>query len=394
MTISAAAPRRVLIVGAGALGISLAYHLQQLGLPHVQLVERQFPGSGSTGWSAGLVSVQLWNPDDVRLVLRSWELFTLAATRAHLSVERPGMYTLASEADAATLQTNVTAQQSVGAPVELVPRAAWAERLPTLQLDDVGAISYAAGDGMVAPGDYALALAGISRKRGAQILQNTPVRSLLVRDDVVRGITLGDGRTLEAEVVVLAAGVWSARLCESAGLGLPVCPYRTQIAILKMAQARAQPIVHDAAAGMYFRPEADEELLVGDGTTHHREDPDHYDESANVQFVESVAERLLHRMPAAASAMPAAGWAGLVLGTPDRLPLIGPHPTVEGLWLCLGGNGFGLMRAPALGELAAHRLLQRPLPSALRGLEGYGLPQRLADRWSALSVAQSGFTLR
>ena len=116
-------------------------------------------------------------------------------------------------------------------------------------------------------------------------------------------------------------------------------------------------MLHDVAQGCYLRPGAPGELVAGNGTTTRPEDPDDWRREADPAFVEGALRRVRARMPTLAQSQAGEAWAGLDAATPDRLMLAGPAPGAEGLWLLVGGNGHGFMRAPAAGEALAALLL-------------------------------------
>ncbi|HLF16334.1 MAG TPA: FAD-binding oxidoreductase, partial [Candidatus Thermoplasmatota archaeon] len=153
--------------------------------------------------------------------------------------------------------------------------------------------------------------------------------------------------------VVVAGGSWTRGLLAPHGVRLPLQNYRTQLCSLEIGGAAGLPIVHDLTKHFYTRPESDATILAGDGTELKPFEPDGFDERASPAFVEATAERVVARFEAGGEARVRAGWAGLCVATPDRRPLCGPVPGVEGLFVLTGDNGFGLMRGLALGERLA-----------------------------------------
>ncbi|MFW5949605.1 MAG: NAD(P)/FAD-dependent oxidoreductase, partial [Halolamina sp.] len=163
----------------------------------------------------------------------------------------------------------------------------------------------------------------------------------------------GDGPRVDGErfdAVVVAGGGWTKRVLAPTGIRLPLKPYRVQ-ALVSPADYDG-PMVHDAEAGVYFRPHP-EGLLAGDGTVPEECDPDDWDPSGDDWFVEGATETVATRT--GSHAAPIAAWAGLATATPDREPLLGE--VESGLYVATGWQGHGFLRAPGTGEALAEQVL-------------------------------------
>ena len=378
---------RVVVVGAGVLGTSLAHHLRLRGAD-ATLVEAAAPGSGTSSRGAGLLGEGGWHPTGIRLVTRSLELLrdfsdACAQQGVPFRLNVTGSTTLVPEGLVPHARALAAAQRAAGADVREVPLAD-VPGLPLhagVDLDGVAAAFHYPRDAWALPRLYAeiLALSLPRVVRGAA--------SLAVRDG--RAVVRVSGETLPADAVVLACGVHTRALLQEAGLDAPLRAYRTQALRVLHPRAAAVPILHDAVQGCYLRPHSPGQLLVGNGTTTTPEDPTRWRAEADAAFVEASLARVRRRFPFLADARPGEAWAGIDAATPDRLLLAGPHPDQPDAWLLAGGNGHGFMRAPAVGEsLAALLVGERPRVA----LDAYD-PRRFAGRMGMDFRIREGYAL-
>lgn len=378
---------RVAVVGAGVMGVSAAYHLKKGGA-EVVLVEGRGPGAGTSSRGAGLVCEGMWHETSLALVRRSME--TLRALSAWAQEEEwpfryweVGSTTLVPARLASAAERIAAFQRRHGADAQVLEPAALAKlpRHEGVRLDDVALGIHYPRDGWALPRMLCEMRAGQFHEMGVEFV-SSPAK--LVREG---GRVRVSG--IEADAIVLAAGVWTRSLLRQVGLDAPLLPYRTQAQRFAAPGAHGVPILHDAVQGFYLRPAWPGQLLVGDGTTTTPEDPDRYREDADDAFVEASRRRLGHRLPGLAQARAMEGWAGVDAATPDRLLLAGPHPDAPEAWLLAGGNGHGFMRAPAAGEALAARILRREPPVDLAPFD----PARFAGRMADPFGIREGYTL-
>lgn len=341
------------------MGAATAWHASQ-HIDDVLILDKGQACSGTSPRGAGLVHRLLWDPLDVSLVDRSMDQFrALEATGARgFQYHDPGGLLIAPASQARELDRLKRIWHAQGVEVlELIDHDEVAE-LPgggdlVLAPDDQAYL--VEDDGWCVTTDAVHAMLDQAQAHGAELRVQTPV------DQVEDGaVVLADGQRLTAEAVVVAAGVWTPELLTERW-SVPVKAYRPQAAVVEIDLPDRLPIVHDAAHGTYWRPEGPSKLLVGDGTVLDPQRPDD-DPPVEPGFTEALAEKLSRRWPAAGQAGLVRAWAGYEAATPDRRPLVGPVPGTEATYLCTGGNGFGFMRSPALGEAAACLALGRPAP--------------------------------
>ncbi|EKP95526.1 NAD(P)/FAD-dependent oxidoreductase [Thermaerobacter subterraneus] len=265
--------------------------------------------------------------------------------------------------------------REAGIAVHDLTPAEGATAVPAWNWADVEAAWFVPGDGTLLPGEVARTLARRLRQREVAILEETPALELGLGHGAggpaVAGVRTPQG-PVAADAVVVATGVWTRRLLQTAGLDAPIKPYRTQLSFWALPgdlDPSTVPPLHDVTGEYYWLPR-EGFLAVGDGTQLVEQDPAAFRREPDPEFIAACRARLEHRLPAARGAELVRGWAHLCDATPDRRPLLGPYGGVEGLHLAVGFNGFGVMRAPAVGELVARFVLGEEPALGGRPLEG------------------------
>ncbi len=367
---------KVIIVGTGIAGLSLGYFLKQAGVEVVFFDQANLTG-GSSAKAAGLVTLQLRRPLDIQAVRESLAFYRLVEEKSQgiFRYRKTGLLWLARSPEAVTLLYEAyRVQRDLEVPVEYedgpVPAA------PPGLLGILGS-TYCPADGYVNPYAVGYALYTYFRHTGTPVRLLEKVTGLKTRNGRVIGVIVNGRESVEADRVVLCTGVWTAkRLKEWLGLPLPLVPYRAQAASLQSSTLKG-PALYDLDTGIYLVPEQAGQWIVGDGTQLVPQDPDGYKEGPDPEFYDHVSEPLSTFMPMVATeARLGHGWAGLLAGTPDQSPLLGPYPGVDGLVIAAGSNGSGIMRAPGMMRwLSEWTISEKPLP-----------PQVRVDRFSDLAM--------
>ncbi|WP_323675119.1 FAD-binding oxidoreductase [Halorubellus sp. PRR65] len=344
--------REVAVLGAGALGATVAFDLAFAdedadGEPvEVTLFEAGSVADGSTGRAAGVCYNAFAEDVDAEIGARAVERFRTFDEVGEFEFHESPYVWLAREGDddrEHAIREQLPRMQQHGVAAVRMERDEVAERFPSLASDDVAVAAVAGAAGYTTPASYARTLAVLAKRQGAELRQHEPA-SVDVDPLRVNGETFDD--------VVVATGAHTKRVLADAGYAVAMKPYRVQAATY--ATEYDGPMVYDATDGFYLRPHADG-VLVGNGTEEREADPDEYDRDANDGFAESLQARASDRAPAVADARVTDAWAGLCTATPDRDPLVGALD--DGLYVGTGFQGHGFMRAPAIGESLAEQVL-------------------------------------
>jgi sarcosine oxidase subunit beta len=350
----------VVIIGAGVNGASLAYHLAQAGISKVVILEKQVAAAGATGLSSGLVRMHYANEIEARLALSSFQYFRNwgEVVGGDCGFVETGFVRTVGPQNTEKLRANVAMLQRIGVETRLVAGAELSALLPTMRLDDVALAAYEPHSGYADPTATTLSLLDAARRRGVVLEQGVTVQGFAARGGRITVVQTSAG-SIEAGVVVCAAGGWTMKLLEPLGLHFPVWNVRHQVVILQRPPEIWQEHMTfiDGALDAYYRPDSPGLTLVGGGAMQPGIDPDTYEQTVDDSFVEEVAEKISYRMPAMASATYRRGWSGVFAVSADLHPLIGPVPGYENGYAIFGCNGTGFKTAPAVGKAVAEQIL-------------------------------------
>lgn len=350
----------IVVVGAGVMGASIAFHLAERGTKGVTVLDARHAGEGMSSRSSALVRMHYTFEPEVKMALDSLAYFKAW----HERVGRPSPFTscefvrIVDKDDTAALRANVEMQRACGADVRLISGAELAEMEPGWALDDVEVAAYEPdagyGDGAVVAGDFL----NHARERGVAYRPNTPVRKLAMTNGRVTGVVTDDGG-IGADVVVVAAGPWTGPLVAQAGIELPIDTEYHEVAVLR--HPPSGPPVRlsciDSTTGTYFRPEGAGGTLIGEFTGPLGVSPDDFPQSPGTESLAELVGRAARRVPVLQDAGFAGGTTGVYDLTPDARPMLGGWPSVDGLLIVAGFSGMGFKISPAIGHAIASQIL-------------------------------------
>lgn len=351
---------QVIIIGGGAMGASIAYHLAAKGVREVLLLEKENAlAQGSTGRSLGGIRHQFSTATNIRLSLGSVAKFKrfneeIGPADFHWVGY---LFLLDNEKDLADFKRNVALQQSFGVPVQLITPDEARECVPQMNVDDILGATFCPADGFGDPSAVALGYASAARKMGVEIRTGSEVIGIRVDGGRVNGVVTKD-ETIECEWVIDAAGPYAAEVARMAGVELPIVPLRRQVFITEPFDLlpKSLPMTIDFGTSFYFRREGPAVLI---GMTDKREPPSfktHWDAS----WRDQVIAQAIHRVPVLENATIARGWGGLYDTTPDANPIIGPVPEVKNFLIAAGFSGHGFMHSPMTGQLITELVCGEP----------------------------------
>ena len=347
----------VVIIGGGIMGASTAFHLANRGCRGVLLEAGEFFGQGSTGLNAGGFRSQFGAPVNIELSRLSIGMMERFAVEMHQEVglRRCGyLFMLDNDADLAQFTRNVAVQNAHGVPSRIVSTAEIAALAPEVDCAGIIGGSWCPADGLVDPNSLLQGYVSNARALGATLLTNAAVTAIDVAGSRVTRVHSSAG-VIETARVVITAGAWSASVGAMIGVHIPIEPIRRQIAVTApLPKLRADfPFVIDFSRALYFHREGNAILT---GMSNRAEQPG-FDTQVDEAWRLTHLEQAMQRLPMLADASIAAEWAGLYEVTPDDQPILGRVPSVDGVFLCAGFSGHGLMHGPAAGLLMAEELL-------------------------------------
>jgi 4-methylaminobutanoate oxidase (formaldehyde-forming) len=350
---------RVVIVGGGIAGASVAYHLARAGWTDVLLLEKGELTSGSTHHAAGLVTQ--FNPAPAMLRFRRYSVALYEELGVFAAV---GSVRIASSRDALLdLRRAVSRVAALGLAVDELTPDEVAARLPGATADGIHGGIWIAGDGHVDPHIATHAVADAARALGVEVRRGTRLTAIeLDGDRAVRAVQT-DAGPIETQHVVNAAGIWAPQVAALAGVAVPSVPVDHQHAVLQARLPRDGPCFRDPEHLVYGRPEAGGMLIGGYEPEPVARWADGVPWRHGASPVESDMDRFAPLLEGAIRRFPFLEHAGVMrllchpdAMTPDGNPLLGPVPGVRGFWLAAGLslNGFGA--AGGLGKSLAEQM--------------------------------------
>jgi len=352
-------PAPVVIVGAGVMGASVAYHLTARGWRDVLLLDRSDgPGQGSTGVATGGFRAQYGTAINVRLSLLARE--KLRRFQDEIGVD-PGylpagyLWLAETRAELDGLHAGLKVQRAEGlheateVSVEEIGRIS-----PAVRRDSVIGGTFCPTDGFIAPLQVLNGYLAAALRSGARVEWQTAVTGL-IRDDHGSIIALETSRgRIATGAVVNACGAWAAELAGHGGVSLPVTPLRRQIAVTVPCSllSPTTPMTIFVGDGFHFRVRDGRALLLWPNPGVPGKP---FDVTVDREWIDMVAAMAHRRVPILRQVAIdiACCHAGLYEMSPDRHALLGPAPGCDNLFLINGSSGHGVMHAPALGQLLA-----------------------------------------
>lgn len=365
---------RVVIIGGGVIGCSVAYHLAHLGWTDVLLLEQGSLSCGTTWHAAGLVGQLRATEASTRLVQYSTELYSRleAETGLGTGYRVCGGLTLARSADRMTqLRRTAASAAAYGLECELLTAAQAAERYPLIRADDLAGAIWLPGDGRANPTDLTQSLAKGARQLGVRVLERARVTGVLVEEGRAAGVRVehdGDAVEVEAEVVVNCAGQWAHAVGAMAGVTVPLHSAEHFYVVTDQIEGvhRDLPVLRDPDGYTYVKEEVGG-LLVGgfEPVAKPWVAPDRLPHPFEFQLLDEdwehfavIMESAVHRLPVLAETGIRKLYNGPESFTPDNQFVIGEAPEVAGFFVAAGFNSVGIASAGGAGRALAEWVVE------------------------------------
>lgn len=343
---------KVIIIGAGMVGASIAFHLTRLGEKDVFIFEKNYVSSGSTGRCAGGIRQQWSTRNNVRLAMRSVEWFKRMKEDTGLDVEyKQGGYLILSfdEKEAEEFAKNVKMQKEEGLEVEVLTPKQVKRRFPYVNVEGVKLATFCPTDGHANPHLANFAYMRRSVENGARLFTKTEVKEIDVSNGTVRGVWTSAGY-IECEVVINAAGPWSKNVGEMVGIDLPTESYRHQILVTEPLEHIMDPMIISFSGNFYIRQTRHGSFLMGQGD---KDEKPGINRKVTARFLLEMVNKMSRRFPFLKNLRVIRQWCGEYNMSPDAQPIVGLSENVSGYFYAVGFSGHGFMVAPAVGEALA-----------------------------------------
>jgi sarcosine oxidase subunit beta len=340
----------VVVIGAGIMGLAIAYELSRLpGARSILVLDEGYLCGGASGRNGGGVRAQWSDELSVQLMLESLGEFREFAGRHRINTwYREGGYLFLArdQARARELETSVEVQNAAGHGTRLVEPREVPKIVPELSTEGVLVASYNPNDAVVFPWPFGWGYAEGAVAGGVQIRTFVKVQGIDVSAGAVGGVETSKGR-VTAPVVVVAAGALSPGVAKTAGVELPTHPHRHEICATEPLKPWLTPLVADLTDGLYFSQSTRGEIVGGIGNSRV---PEGAVQTSSARFLSLYARALTARCPRLGAVKVLRQWAGLYDISPDQRPIVGEASGVRGLYLSSGFMGHGFMMAPVMGK--------------------------------------------
>ena len=361
---------RVVIIGGGVIGASVAYHLSRQGWTDVLLLEQGQLSCGTTWHAAGLVGQLRASENGTRLVQYSTELYARleAETGLGTGFRRCGGVTVARTADRMTqLRRTAATAEAYQLECELISPRQARELYPIMAVDDLKGAIWLPGDGRANPTDLTAALARGARGRGVTIREHTRVTAILSKDGAVTGVRTGQG-DVEAEVVVNCAGQWAKAVGAMGGVTVPLHSAEHFYVVTEQVDGvhRDFPILRDPDGYTYIKEEVGG-LVVGGFEPDAKPwvAPDALPYPFEFQLLEEDWDHFAILMDSAIKRIPVLAETGIKMFyngpesfTPDNQFILGEAPELRNFFVGAGFNSVGIASAGGAGRALAEWIVE------------------------------------
>ena len=374
----------IVIVGAGIMGLSIAYQIVRRTDHYRIKIFEKAPnvGEGSTGASSSILRQRYSYPDPIKVArdghttYKNWAKYTgLEEPRAEF--HHTGVLWMMGETRE-VVQEFHDLMSGLGVKVSVLDPEGVHERFPSLSTcgehfdlsfeedhtcEDGEAFLYEEEGAYFDPVSACQDLLEAVRREGVEVRFKSPVVRVRTLGGRIEGVDLADDTQIDAPMVVNAAGPWATRLANMAGLdlGWKLRPIRVQV-IYRESPPELMPIptVVDRSSGIYFRPEnRGQQILIGsilEKDEQEEVDPDDFNQNIDRAFRDTKIYGLHHRIPDLPYRGHITGVSGLyTVNADDVYPIIGPTP-IEGFVVANGFSGHGFKEASSVGSMIAQWL--------------------------------------
>jgi sarcosine oxidase subunit beta len=340
----------IVVIGAGIMGLAIAYHLANLGVAKVSV-------------NGGGVRAQWSSEANVRLMQESIRICRDFASEMKINVWfRQGgyLFIVRTEEKRRALEASVKVQNACKLSTRmLTPKEAQA-LVPELDTNGIVAASFNGDDGVVFPWPFVWGFAQAAEKRGVEIHTFTDVVGFETERGEITGVVLdkvgkrGTKGVLRTRKVVNAAGAWSPEIAKLLGVELPNKPHRHEICSTEPLKPWLRPLVADLTDGLYFSQSTRGEIVGGIGQEHV---PHGINQDSSHAFLGRYARSLTRACPLLGRVKVLRQWSGCYDLTPDANPIVGPVDDVPHFYQASGFMGHGFMMAPIMGKKIAEQIV-------------------------------------
>ena len=348
-----------IVIGAGVMGASIAFHLAERGLK-VAILERKVTASGATGHSSGLVRMHYDLAAESELTFKSYQLF-FSNWKERVGGEcgfmQTGFMQIAKREHEDKLRGNVANQQRIGINTSVISADDVKKLVPDFITEHFDYAAYEPDSGYADATLTTNSFIEAAKRNGAMLIQNCEVTAIHTAGGKVTGVSTDKG-DFNAPIIINAAGPWAKHVASLAGIEIPLETWTHDVAFLHRPPSLGKiPAVIDDTINCYFRPEGSALVLAaGEDESLRGEAPDAEDQTPTLTFLEKLIDQMVQRIPK----IEESGLHSIHVGrdgiTPDQRAIYsaaGP----DGFYLACGLSGTGFKTSPAAGASLVELIL-------------------------------------
>ncbi len=361
---------KTVIVGGGAIGLSIAYHLAKAGASDVVLLERNRIGSGTSWHAAGIVGPLRASQNLTELACYGIDLFNRLEVETDQSTgycQTGGCWLAQSDERLHELTRIAALGRLNGLGAQIISACEAGERIPLLSTHGLSGALWVEQDGQINPVDLCAAYARGARSLGAVIREHSGVASLVRSADAITAAVLESGEVIESDTVINCAGLWAREVGMMADADVPLCAVEHMYIVSEPVPNFPNPfaIVRDLDSGIYMKGDAGK-LVLGTFESNARV-WDSASAAPGADFIElpedwAHAEPMLNagirRIPILAELGVSRFMNGPESFTPDTRQLMGRMPGFKNFYVASGFNSIGIMSSAGVGKAMAEWVIQ------------------------------------
>ena len=347
------------VIGAGVMGASIAFHLAERGLK-TAILERKVTASGATGHSSGLVRMHYDLAAESELTFKSYKLYFnnwKERVGGECGFQRTGFMQIAKREHEDKLRGNVANQQRIGINTSVISANDVKKLVPDFLTDQFDFAAYEPDSGYADATLTTNSFIEAAKRFGATLIQNCEVTAIHSSGGRVISVSTTRGE-FAAPIIVNAAGAWAKHVAKLADVELPLETWTHDVAFLHRPPSLGKiPAVIDDTINCYFRPEGSALILAaGEDESLRGEAPDAEDQTPTPTFLEKLIDAMIQRIPR----IEESGLHSIHVGrdgiTPDQRAIYSPAGP-DGFYLACGLSGTGFKTSPAAGASLVELIL-------------------------------------
>ena len=348
-----------IVIGAGVMGASIAFHLAERGLK-VVILERKVTASGATGHSSGLVRMHYDLAAESELTFKSYQLYFSnwkERVGGECGFQQTGFLQITKREHEDKLRGNVANQQKIGINTSVIDVGEVQRLFPDLITEHFDYAAYEPDSGYADATLTTNSFIEAAKRDDAALIQNCEVTAIHAAGGKVTGVSTDKG-DFAAPIVVNAAGAWAKHVASLAGIEVPLETWTHDVAFLHRPPSLGRiPACIDDVINCYYRPEGSALILAaGEDESLRGEPPDAEDQTPSPTFLEKLIDQMVQRIPK----IEESGLHSIHVGrdgiTPDQRAIYS-GTDLNGFYLACGLSGTGFKTSPAAGASLVELIL-------------------------------------